>query len=105
MKSDSSKVVIEVEKGDEAQTYVEIKDDGNDFDVEVLTTEESIGRKSSDDAGKKLEIEDQELLTGSFKRTFENGDEYDGEWLGGLKHGRGCYRYADGATYEVNTEC
>ena len=55
------KVVIEVEKGDEAQTYVEIKDDDNDrcrsADYGGVHWSKEFRR-----CGKKLEIEDQELL-------------------------------------------
>lgn len=28
-----------------------------------------------------------------------NGDKYDGQWLDGLKHGHGVYRWADGSCY------
>eukprot|EP00232_Nephroselmis_pyriformis_P007166 CAMPEP_0182895128 /NCGR_PEP_ID=MMETSP0034_2-20130328/25498_1 /TAXON_ID=156128 /ORGANISM="Nephroselmis pyriformis, Strain CCMP717" /LENGTH=74 /DNA_ID=CAMNT_0025028945 /DNA_START=169 /DNA_END=390 /DNA_ORIENTATION=+ len=33
-------------------------------------------------------------------KTFENGDKYDGEWLGGVPHGAGTYVWSDGSQYD-----
>ncbi len=34
------------------------------------------------------------------KYTYKTGAIYDGEWLGGLRHGFGTMTWADGAKYE-----
>ena len=33
-----------------------------------------------------------------------NGNNYDGDWKDGKKHGRGVYRYANGNVYEGDWE-
>ena len=34
--------------------------------------------------------------------TYATGSEYDGEWMGGLRHGQGTMKYPDGARYVGN---
>lgn len=36
------------------------------------------------------------------KHTYKTGSEYDGEWMGGLRHGQGTMKWADGARYVGN---
>jgi hypothetical protein len=33
---------------------------------------------------------------------FSNGDEYDGEWVRGMKQGHGTMKYSDGTIYDVS---
>jgi len=36
------------------------------------------------------------------KINYPNGDIYEGEWVGGEKHGQGVYSYNDGGNYSGN---
>ncbi len=56
-----------------------------------------------------LEEEQKEFLLGTFqtnqkpyikKVNYRNGGTYQGQWLGGFRHGRGTMTWADGAVYE-----
>lgn len=42
---------------------------------------------------------DCEERNGEWSATFGNGCVYQGEWHGGLPHGRGTLRWPDGTTY------
>lgn len=35
---------------------------------------------------------------------FSNGDQYDGEWVRGMKQGHGAMKYSDGTIYDVSGE-
>ena len=46
------------------------------------------------------EAELNEQLTVAVHRYRTSGATYDGQWLGGFRHGRGVMSFRDGATYE-----
>ena len=39
------------------------------------------------------------VLNGLGVMNYKNGDQYDGDWKRGKKHGEGLYRYKNGAYY------
>ena len=39
-------------------------------------------------------------MHGKGKRSWNNGDVYEGQYAYGLAHGKGIFRYADGDVYE-----
>ena len=45
---------------------------------------------------------DNELINGTAKLTFDNGDEYSGNMFNGEREGRGTYRFANGNVYTGN---
>ncbi len=50
----------------------------------------------SDDFARTVAV----FMYGRGKFQFENGDFYDGEWRGGLRHGSGTFRFNNGDVYE-----
>ncbi len=56
---------------------------------------------SSDHADTRVWCEASQIhVEGHGRRIFASGDTYDGEWRGGLAHGKGTYRFSTGEIYE-----
>ena len=100
-KNDASKLSFKAESEEDVEerwlkAIKEILDSEPEEEPAPSSDKSSNDEDSTDDKDLTFRLE------GYHNFFYQNGDKYEGEWLGGKKHGSGRYIRADGTVYEVN---
>mmetsp|Transcript_11836 Transcript_11836/g.15043 ORF Transcript_11836/g.15043 Transcript_11836/m.15043 type:complete len:266 (-) Transcript_11836:668-1465(-) len=85
--------------------YLKHRDERRKKSTHFLTQDqmETISRRRIVELHVLFDANEAELHDNLVTRTYQyrtSGATYDGQWLGGFRHGRGLMKFRDGATYE-----